>query len=103
MDPSGNRQLNLGSILFGNGVELFKNGKTEKGKEVLRQSEEQLLKAVQGLDKAKDAILLSQAYFLLGEMYANAFLDVSKAKAYYQKSLSLFEHDGAKAALAKLQ
>ena len=102
LDPAPRRYMNYGSILFGNGVALFKKGQLEEGKSVLGQSEEQLNKAIAGFDKTKDAVFLGQTYFLLGEMYANAFADAAKAKEFYQKAVSLADHDGAKAALTKI-
>ncbi len=102
-DPNPTRYMNYGSVLFGNGVELFKNGLEDQGKKVLRQSEEQLNKAIAGFDKTRDNLFLSQAYFLLGEMYRNAFGDPAKAKELYTQCLAFADHDGAKAALAQMQ
>ena len=102
IDPAPQRHMNYGSILFGNGVPLFKKGDQEEGKKVLSVCEEQIQKAIAGFAKDKDAVFLSQANFLLGEIYANAFADIHKAKEYYQKSLTFSEHAGAKAALAKI-
>ncbi len=86
LDPAAQRWMNYGSVLFGNGVSLFKSGRTEEGLKILRQAETQLLKAIAGFDKNKDAVFLGQSYFLLGEMYHNAFNDPDQAQEYYQKS-----------------
>ncbi len=102
LDPSAQRHLNYGSILFGNGVALYKKGDLDQGKKVLRQSEEQLNKAIAGFNKDTEAAFIAQAYFLLGEMHANAFADIAKAKEHYSKAVFLSDHDGAKSALAKL-
>ncbi len=102
LDPVPSRQLNYGSILFGNGVSLFKSGQKDKGQKVLAEAREQLLNAVDGFDKTKDVMFLGQAYFLLGEIERNGFADAPKAKEYYKKSLSFYDHEGAKAALQQL-
>jgi tetratricopeptide (TPR) repeat protein len=101
LDPLPGRHMNYGSILFGNGVALFKKDQQEEGLKILRQAEQELNKAITGFDKQKDAAFLSQAYFLLGEMYSNAFADKPQAKTYYTQALTFFDHDGAKSALAK--
>ena len=69
---------------------------------MLRQAEVQLLKAIEGFNPNKDQVYLSQCYFLLGEMYLNAFGDKVKAKAYYQKAADLNDYPGARNALNKL-
>ncbi len=101
MDPVPSRYLNYGSVLFGNGVSLFKSGQTDKAKKILADARAQLLKAAAGFDKSADAVFLAQSYFLLGEIERNGFADAAKAKEYYQKSLSFYDHEGAKAALAQ--
>jgi len=102
LDPSAMREMNYGSILFGNGVAVFKDSDQSKGIEILRQAETHLHKAIQGFNPNKDQVYLSQCYFLLGEMYRNAFGDKTKARAYYQKAVELSDYTGAKDALSKL-
>ena len=102
IDPSPMRRMIYGSVLFGNGVSVFKDSDQEKGKEILRQAEIQLLKAIQAFNPNKDQVSLSQCYFFLGEMYANAFGDKVKAKEYYKKAVDLNDYSGAKDALNKL-
>ena len=102
LDPAPSRYLNYGSVLFGNGVSVFKGGQTDKAKEILSNARTQLLKAADGFNKTTDAMFLAQTYFLLGEIARNGFNDAAKAKELYQKSLSLYDHEGAKAALAQL-
>jgi tetratricopeptide (TPR) repeat protein len=102
LDAAPSRELNYGSILFGNGVSLFKSGQKDKGKKILADAREQLLKAADGFDKTKEVLFLGQAYFLLGEIERNGFADAAKAKEYYKKALSFYDHEGAKAALAQL-
>jgi len=94
--------MNYGSILFGNGVSVFKDSDQEKGRAILRQAEEQLRKAIAGLNPNKDQVYLGQCYFLLGEMYLNAFGDKVRAKEYYKKAADLNDYTGAKDALSKL-
>ena len=96
MDPTPLRYMIYGSVLFGNGVAIFKDSDQKKGEEILRQAEAQLLKAIQGFNPGKDQVSLSQCYFLLGEMYNNAFGDKVKAKGYYQKAVELNDYSGAK-------
>lgn len=100
--PSPQRHMNYGSILFGNGVKLYKEDKKEQGRNILRQAEEELNKAAASFDKTKDPFFMAQCFYLLGEMYANAFDDKVKAKDYYQEAIDLAGHAGAQKALAKL-
>ena len=102
LDPSPMRYMIYGSMLFGNGVAIYKDSDQKKGIETLRQAEIQLLKAIKGFSSNKDQVSLSQCYFLLGEMYLNAFGDKSKAKEYYQRAVDLNDYPGARDALNKL-
>ena len=102
LDPTPERHMNYGSILFGNGVSVYKDSDQEKGKEILRQAQAQLQKAIEAFNSNKDQVYLSQCYFLLGEMYNNAFGDKLKAKEYYTKAASLNDYMGARDALNKL-
>ena len=95
LDPTPLRHMNYGSILFGNGVAVFKDSDPVKGKEILRQAEAQLLKAITGFNPNRDQAYLSQCYFLLGEMYVNAFGDKFKAIEYYKKAVDLNDYPGA--------
>ena len=101
LGPDAQRHMNYGSILFGNGVLLYKEDKKEQGRQILRQSEEELNKAIGAFDKSKDAFFMAQCFYLLGEMYANAFEDKGKAKDYYQEAVDLASHPGAQKALTK--
>jgi len=102
LDPSPMRHMIYGSILFGNGVSVFKNTDQEKGKDILHQAESQLLAAIAGFNPNRDQDYLSQCYFLLGEMYRNAFGDTAKAREYYEKAVNLNDYTGAKDALNKM-
>jgi len=102
LDPSPMRHMIYGSMLFGNGVAVFKDTDQDKGKAILRQAESQLLKAIAGFNPNKDQDYLSQCYFQLGEMYRNAFGDNDKARTYYQKAVDLNDYTGAKDALSKM-
>ena len=101
--PSAQRHMNFGSILFGNGVMLFKNGQQEQGRNMLRQSEEALTKALAAFDKERDAFFMAQCFYLLGEMYSHAFQDEAKAKDYYTEAVALVSHPGATKALNDLK
>jgi tetratricopeptide (TPR) repeat protein len=102
LDPSPMRHMLYGSILFGNGVAVFKDSDQNKGITILRQAEGQLLKAIAGFNPNKDQVYLGQCYFLLGEMYSNAFGDKDKARGYYKRSVELNDYPGARDALNKL-
>ncbi len=73
-----------------------------KGSAILRQAEEQLHKAIDGFNPGKDQVYLSQCYFLLGEMYLNAFGDKNKAREYYRRSVESNDNPGARDALNRL-
>lgn len=100
--PTAQRHMNYGSVLFGNGVKLFKDDKKEQGRQTLRLAEDELNKAAASFDKGKDAFFIAQCFYLLGEMYANAFDDKARARDYYQEALDLADHPGAKKALSTL-
>jgi TPR repeat protein len=102
LDPSPMRYMIYGSILFGNGVAVFKDSDQLKGQVILRQAEVQLLKAIEAFNPNTDQVYLSQCYFLLGEMYSNAFGDKLKAREYYKKAVDLNDYTGARDALNKL-
>ncbi len=101
-DSKPHRHLNLGAVLSGNGVSLFKNGKKGLAIKVLKSSEEELRKAIELFDPEQESILLSQAYYLLGEIRAQAFEDVIGARDYYQKSISFYENPAAERGLKAL-
>lgn len=100
--PNAQRHMNYGSILFGNGVKFFKEDKKEQGRNILHQAEEELNKAAVAFNRDKDPFFVAQCFYLLGEMYANAFDDKVKARDYYQEAVELSNHPGAKKALEKL-
>lgn len=102
VDPTPLRRMNYGSVLFGDGVEKYKKGNREEALKIFQMCEKQLVAAIKSFNAAIDNAYLSQCYFLLGEMYLNAFGGREKAKEYYQKAVSLFDHPGAQASLAQL-
>jgi tetratricopeptide (TPR) repeat protein len=102
LDPRANRHLNLGSILIGNGISFQKNGKPDDAVKVFEEAEAELQKAIRLFDPDGETTFISQAYSLLGEIYANALNDKVKAKTYYEKSLSFYENPVAKRGLAGL-
>ena len=103
LDPTPMRRMNYGSILFGNGVEYFKNGDKVEALRALHEAENQLSQAIAAFHPKRDQQFLAQAYFLLGEIYSNAFADPRKARDFYQISLSYYYNQGAKEALETLQ
>jgi tetratricopeptide (TPR) repeat protein len=102
LDPTPMRHMIYGSVLFGNGVAVFKDSDQNKGVEILHQAEAQLRKAIAGFNPNKDQVYLGQCYFLLGEMYLNAFGDKDKAREYYKQSVELNDYPGARDALDRM-
>lgn len=102
LDPTPMRHMIYGSLLFGNGVAIFKDSDQKKGEQVLLQAQAQLLKAIEGFNPNKDQVYLGQCYFLLGEMYRNAFGDKQKARGYYRQSVDFNDYPGARDALNQL-
>ena len=102
LDPSPLRHMIYGSMLYGDGVEVFKNTDQIRGTEILHQSESELIKAIQGFSPNTDQSYLSQCYFLLGEMYRNAFSDKPRARGYYEQAIQLNDYPGAKEALGQI-
>ena len=86
LDPTPMRHMIYGSMLFGDGVAVFKESDKEKGKEILRRAEAQLRKALAAFDAHNDQFYISRCYYQLGEIYLNAFGDKEKAREYYRKS-----------------
>ncbi|MEI7997993.1 MAG: hypothetical protein WCH62_00590, partial [Candidatus Omnitrophota bacterium] len=103
LDSSPMRHMNYGSILFGNGVEDYKSKNQEQALKTLSEAQQELRAAIEGFNPKKEGIFLAQAYFLLGEIYLNAYSDRIRAKEYYQKAVFYYDNQSAKAALEKLQ
>jgi tetratricopeptide (TPR) repeat protein len=102
LDARANRHLNLGSILLGNGVSLQKQGKSDEALKIFKEAETELQQAIKDFNPDEETTFISEAYNLLGEMYANALQDKDKAKAFYKKSLSFYENPAAERALKNL-
>jgi len=102
-NPQASRHLNLGSMLLGNGVALQKQGKSDEALKLFQEAESHIQESIKGFDPNGETTFISDAYNLLGEMYADAFNDKAKAKIYFQKSLSFYENAAAKRGLAELQ
>ena len=102
MDPKASRHLTLGGILFGNGVALSKTAQKEEALKIFREAEKEIQEAITMFDPDEEKTLLSQAYSLLGQMYANAFADPSKAKEFYERSLSFYANPEAQQGLDAL-
>ena len=102
LDPKANRHLNFGAILSGNGVSVFKQGHKEDAIRILKESENEIKKAISMFDPNQESIFLSQAYYLLGEMYAQAFQDIDGARKYFKKSISLYSNPAAERGLKAL-
>ena len=97
-DPQASRYLNYASILSGNGVQAFKSGDKDKARIIFTEVEQKLLKSIE-LFNPQEATFISQAWYLLGEIYFNAYNDPQKAKEFYDKAISYYEHPGALKAL----
>ncbi len=103
LDPQASRHLNLGMILFGNAVSLQKQNKADEARDIFHEAEKEILQALELFDPQGETTFISQAYNLLGDMYANAYNDKSKAQAFYEKSLSFFDNPAAKRGLQNLR
>jgi len=103
LDPQANRHLNLGAILIGNGVALQKQGKSDEALKDFQEAESELQQAIKTFDPNGETTFISEAYNLLGEMYANALHDKIKAKTYFEKSLSFYDNPAAKRGIESLQ
>lgn len=97
------RRFNYASMLFGQAVKEFKASNLQKAMPIFKRAEITFNTAIRTLSPVKEPMFIAQAYFLLGEIYFNAYYDKEKAKAYYGKALSLYDNPSAKAALSALQ
>lgn len=102
LSPRANRHLNLGSILFGNGVSLFKQDQKKKALTVFKQAQVELSKAIELFDEKTDGMFLSQAYFMMGEMSAQGFENKKNARTFYEKSISFYPNPSAERGLKEL-
>lgn len=102
LSPEANRYLNLGSILFGNGVAAFKKGHKDEAMQVFQDAQAHLKKAVELLDENTQPMLLGQAYFMLGEIQAQGFENKNDARQFYEKSLSFYPNPAVDRAVKQL-
>ena len=104
-DPSV--YLNYATIVFYNGQQLLRNGKSEEAQTVFRNAE-QALDTVLRLseadsDRLRRSLVRSQASFLLGDLNAFVFGDKGKAKTFYEAALrECPRHAAAAAALMRV-
>jgi hypothetical protein len=104
-DPSV--YLNYATIMFYNGQQLLRGGKSEEAQTVFRHSEEALHVALQRSeadpDRLRRSLVRSQASFLLGELNFFVLGDKAKAKTLYEDALrECPQHAAAVAALARV-
>ena len=102
LDPKANRHLNLGTVLSGNGVALIKKGDKKAAVKTFKRSEEEIKNAIKMFDPKQESILLSHAYYLLGEMYAQGYENPAGAKKYYEKSILFYSNPAAERGLQAL-
>ena len=102
LDPAPMRHMIYGSMLYGDGVSVFKVSDQIKGIAILHQAESELIQAIEGFNPNTDQSNLSQCYFLLGEMYRNAFDDKPRARGYYEQAVQLNDYPGAQDALNQM-
>ena len=102
LDPKANRHLNLGAVLSGNGVALFKKDDKKEAVKIFKESEDEIKNAIKLFDPEQESIFLSQAYYLLGEMYAQGFENTVGARDYYEKSISFYKNPAAERGLKAL-
>ena len=103
MNPKADRHLNLGAILSGNGVSLFKKDRKKEAEAVFKESERELQQAIKLFNPKTESIFLSQAYFLLGELYAQGLNNKIQAREFYEKSNSLYPNPSAERGLNALK
>ena len=95
--------MNYGSMLFMKGQQIFQSGNKQEADVILKEAEEELLLAAD-LFKTSDFMLISQCYFLIGDIYFYAFNNKNQAKIFYQKSLGYYpEHGGTIEAMKRYQ
>ena len=101
---NGIRRLNYASIVFRKGAYLHQSGNMQAALPVVDEAELELKTAAELLKKdPKDSLALSQAYYLIGEIYLYVRSDRKQAKEYYEKALSAHsENQGARMALKSL-
>lgn len=102
LSPEANRYLNLGSILFGNGVAAFKRGNIDEAVSIFRNAQYELEAAIRLFDRNSQQMFLAQAYFLLGEMQAQGFKDEKSARKFYEQSLSFYVNPAVERRLKQL-
>jgi hypothetical protein len=95
--------MNNASILFGNGAEEYKSGRELEALGTLREVESELLKAIELFDPNTDGIMISQCYFLLGQLFYNVYDDPKRAAELYTSATALYEHPRAMAMLERIQ
>lgn len=102
LSPKANRHLNLGSILFGNGVSRFKQDQKKKALAVFKKAQDELSKSIELFDEKTDGMFLSQAYFMMGEMNAQGFENKKKARTFYERSIFFYPNPAAERGLKAL-
>lgn len=96
-------RMNYASVLFGNGAEEYKSGRELEALGTLREVENELLKAIELFDPNTDGIMISQCYFLLGQLFYNVYDDPERAAELYTSATALYEHPRAMAMLERIQ
>ncbi|MBL8013704.1 MAG: tetratricopeptide repeat protein [Candidatus Omnitrophica bacterium] len=102
LSPQADRHLNLGSVLFGNGVAAFKQGQKDKALRIFQDSQQELEKAISLFDKKTQQMFLGQAYFMLAEMQSQGFGNIHEANKLYEQSLFFYPNPAAERALKQL-
>lgn len=102
LSPDANRYLNLGAILFGNGVAFFKQGNKQEALKTFRESQQALESAIELFNQDTQPMFLAQAYLMLGEMQAQGFEDKEAARRLYEQSLSFYPNPAAERSLKLL-
>lgn len=102
LSPQADRHLNLGSILFGNGVAAFKQGHKDEALSIFQETQQELKKSIDLFDPKTQQMFVGQAYFMLAEMQAQGFDNPKKARVLYEKSLFFYPNPAAERALQQL-
>lgn len=95
-------RLNIANLLYSQGLQYLKQGQVERAQTIWSFAEMHLEEAIHLFKPSTDSILLSEAYFVMGDIYQYGHANQEQAKKYYQKALDLYDHPRAQRALEKL-
>lgn len=95
-------RLNIANLLYSQGLKHLKQGHVARAQNIWSFAEMHLEEAVDLFNPSTDKILLSEAYYVMGEIQQYGYSDQQKARAFYQQALDLYQHPRAQRAIDKL-